>query len=189
MPPRTLLSSEQRVRLFSIPTDPAEMTRHYVLGADDLALVGARRRASNRLGFAVQLCALRHPGGVLDPSESPPAPMVAFVAQQIGVDSALFADYAQRDQTRREHAVELQRYLGLRRFGLADWRTCLRVGTDAAWATDRGEPIVRAMLAHLRANSVLLPAAAVGYWQPRLSGVRGLPVAGRSRTGRISSTH
>jgi hypothetical protein len=73
--------------------------------------------------------------------------MVAFVAQQIGVDSALFADYARRDQTRREHAVELQRYLGLRRFGLADWRTCLRVGTDAAWATDRGEPIVRAMLA------------------------------------------
>lgn len=105
MPPRTLLSSEQRVRLFSIPTDPAEMTRHYVLGADDLALVGARRRASNRLGFAVQLCALRHPGGVLDLSESPPAPMVVFVAQQIAVDSALFADYAQRDQTRREHAV------------------------------------------------------------------------------------
>ena len=26
--------------------------------------------------------------------------------------------------------MELQRYLGLRRFGLADWRTCLRVGTD-----------------------------------------------------------
>jgi TnpA family transposase len=99
MPPRTLLSSEQRVRLFSIPTDPAEMTRHYVLDANDLALVGARRRASNRLGFAVQLCALRHPGGVLDPSESPRAPMVAFVAQQIGVDSALFADYAQRDQS------------------------------------------------------------------------------------------
>src|SRR5271168_1318008 len=112
MPPRTLLSSEQRVRLFSVPTDPAEMTRHYVLGADDLALIGARRRASNRLGFAVQLCALRHPGGMPDPSELPPAPMVAFVAQQIGVDPVLFADYAQRHQSRREHAVELQRYLG-----------------------------------------------------------------------------
>src|SRR5271163_1404069 len=161
MPPRTLLSAEQRTRLFSIPIDTAEMTRHYVLDADDLALVGARRRASNRLGFAVQLCALRHPGSVLDPSESPPAPMVAFVAQQIGVDSALFADYARRDQTRREHAVELQRYLGLRRFGLADWRACLHVGTDAAWATDRGEPIVRAMLAYLRTSGVLLPAAAV----------------------------
>jgi hypothetical protein len=44
---------------------------------------------------------------------------------------------------------------------LADWRACLRVGTDAAYATDRGEPIVQAMLAHLRASGVLLPAAAV----------------------------
>jgi TnpA family transposase len=35
------------------------------------------------------------------------------------------------------------------------------VGTNAASATDRGEPIVQAMLAHLRTTNVLLPAAAV----------------------------
>jgi TnpA family transposase len=161
MPARTLLSSEQRTRLFAIPTDTAEMTRHYVLDADDLALVGARRRAGNRLGFAVQLCALRHPGRVLDLSESPPAPMLAFVAGQIGVDPTLFGEYARRAETRREHVLELQRLLRFRSFGLADWRASLRVGTDAAWATDRGEPIVQAMLAHLRANGVLLPTAAV----------------------------
>jgi TnpA family transposase len=161
MPPRTLLSSEQRTRLFTIPTEPAEMTRHYVFDADDLALVGARRRASNRLGFAVQLCALRHPGRVLDPSESPPEPMLVFIAQQIGVGQALFGEYARRAETRREHSLELQRLLRLRSFGLADWRACLRVGADAAWATDRGEPIVQAMLAHLRANGVLLPSATV----------------------------
>jgi len=86
MPPRTLLSSEQRTRLFAIPTDAPEMTRHYVLDVNDLPLVGARRRAGNRLGFAIQLWPLRHPGRVLDPSESPPAPMLAFVARQIGVD-------------------------------------------------------------------------------------------------------
>lgn len=28
---RTLLTAEQRVRLFAIPTDPAEMARHYLL--------------------------------------------------------------------------------------------------------------------------------------------------------------
>ena len=31
MPRRTLLSSEQRTRLFAIPIDPADMARHYVL--------------------------------------------------------------------------------------------------------------------------------------------------------------
>jgi hypothetical protein len=34
----------------------------------DVVLIRTKRRASNRLGFAVQLCALRHPGGVLDPT-------------------------------------------------------------------------------------------------------------------------
>jgi hypothetical protein len=87
--------------------------------------------------------------------------MIAFAARQLGVLSSDFADYAQRDQTRREHAVELQRYLGLRRFGLADWRRCLHVGTDAAWATDRGEPIVHAMLAELRSDGVIVPPAPV----------------------------
>ena len=87
--------------------------------------------------------------------------MIAFVARQFDVPPSAFANYAQRDQTRREHAVELQKYLRLRSFGLADWRACLKVGADAAWATDRGEPIVQAMLAHLRMNGVLLPSATV----------------------------
>ncbi len=87
--------------------------------------------------------------------------MIAFVAHQLGAPPADFSDHAQRDQTRREHVVELQRYLCLRSFGLGDWRACLRLGSEAAWATDRGEPIVRAILAHLRANRVVLPSATV----------------------------
>ena len=158
---RTLLSAEQRDRLFAVPTDPAEMARHYVLGADDLALIRSKRRGMNRLGFAVQLCLLRYPGQGLGPGDHPPEAMIAFVADQVGVPPAAFADYAHRDQTRREHAAELQAALGMRRFGFADWRTCIRVGADAAWATDRGEPIVRAMLEPLRAARVLIPAATV----------------------------
>jgi TnpA family transposase len=161
MPRRTLLSAEQRSRLFGIPIDAAEMAKHYVLSTEDLTLVRARRRASNRLGFAVQLCALRHPGRPLDPSEVPPAAMLAFVANQVGADPKLFEEYAHRAETRREHLLELQQNLGLRSFRLADWRACLQVGTNAAWATDRGEPIVQAMLAHLLVERVLVPAAAV----------------------------
>ena len=161
MPARTLLSVEQRNRLFSIPTESAEMVRHYTLSADDLALIRTKRRSVNRVGFAIQLCLLRYPGFDLGSAEQPPEGMIAFVGNQLGAPPAAFADYAQRDQTRREHVVELQRYLGLRTFGLADWRAYLRAGSDAAWATDRGEPIVVAILAHLRANGVVLPSATV----------------------------
>ena len=158
---RALLSSEQRARLFGIPVDQAEMARHYVLSSEDLALVRAKRRAANRLGFAIQLCALRYPGRAFEPLEAPPAPMLSFIASQIGVDPALFGEYARRGETRREHLIELQKLLALRSFGLADWRACLRVGADAAWATDRGEPIIQAMLDCLRGANVLIPAAAV----------------------------
>jgi hypothetical protein len=34
---RTLLSSEQRARLFGIPTDAADMAKNYVLSANNLA--------------------------------------------------------------------------------------------------------------------------------------------------------
>ncbi|MFC7478250.1 Tn3 family transposase [Dankookia sp. GCM10030260] len=158
---RTLLSAEARSRLFGIPTDRAEMARHYALDEEDLALIHARRRAANRLGFAVQLCLLRHPGAALGPGAHPPAPMLAFVAEQLGVPPVAFADYAERDQTRREHGAELQVALRLRSFRLADWRGCLRVGAEAAWATDRGEAIVAAMLVHLRREGVVVPGAAV----------------------------
>jgi len=117
---RTLLSAEQRARLFGIPMDAAEMAKHYVLSPEDLALIGTKRRSGNRLGFAVQLCLLRHPGQGLGFGEHPPKPMIAFVARQIGASPHALADYALRDQTRREHVVELQKLLGLRSFR---WRT------------------------------------------------------------------
>jgi len=41
-----------------------------------------------------------------------------------------------------------------RAFGLADWRSCLKAGTDAAWATDRGESIVQAMIKGEASNAL-----------------------------------
>ena len=161
MPRRSLLSAEQRGRLFDVPTTPAEMAKHYVLSPEDLLLVRAKRRSMNRLGFAVQLCVLRHPSQGLGPGQQPPAALLDFVAGQLGIPATAFSEYARRDQTRREHAAELQAILGICSFRLGDWRDCLRAGADAAWSTDRGEPIVHAMLTHLRVRGVLVPDAAV----------------------------
>ncbi len=148
-------------RLFATPTESVEMVRHYTLATDDLALIRTKRHPVNRVGFVIQLCLLRYPGFDLEPAEHPPEGMLAFVANQLGAPPAAFADYAQRDQTRRDYVAELQRRPGLRTFGLADWRACLRAGSDAARATDSGELIVVAILAHLRANGVVLPSATV----------------------------
>jgi hypothetical protein len=50
MPRRSLLSAEQRTRLFAIPVDHAEMAKHYVLSADDLALIRTKRRSIVKIG-------------------------------------------------------------------------------------------------------------------------------------------
>ena len=67
MPVRTLLSSEQRTRLFSIPTDTAEMVRHYTLGADDVALIRTKRRPINR----PRICYPTVPSAVSGPGMGP----------------------------------------------------------------------------------------------------------------------
>ena len=83
------------------------MVRHYTLSAEDLALINRRRGDPNRLGFAVMLCYLRFPGRILQQGEQPPAALCAF-AEQVGLNAAHFGDYAERDQTRREHILEIR---------------------------------------------------------------------------------
>lgn len=54
---RRALTEAQLEMLLALPADEATLVRHWTLGEADLALVGTRRRAHNRLGFALQLCA------------------------------------------------------------------------------------------------------------------------------------
>jgi hypothetical protein len=53
--------------------------------------------------------------------------MLAFIADQLGIDPNDFGDYAQRGETRREHLGELQAYLGVRPFCQQDYRTMARI--------------------------------------------------------------
>jgi hypothetical protein len=65
---RQLLTDEERWLLLGVPHDPDTLTRHYTFTRSDQELVAGRRGAANRLGFAVQLALLRHPGtGLVQP--------------------------------------------------------------------------------------------------------------------------
>lgn len=73
------LSPAQRAALFDPPSDLATIERLYTLGPDDLVEVFRRRRPANRIGYAVQLDYLRHPGRAIDPGEVPPAAMLTVL--------------------------------------------------------------------------------------------------------------
>lgn len=84
MPGRRALTEAQLERLLALPTAEVDLARHWTLDGDDLAAVNTRRRAHNRLGFALQLCALRYPGRLLRPGAVIPERALRFVADQLG---------------------------------------------------------------------------------------------------------
>jgi len=153
-----ILSPQSRAALFNPPTDPAVIVRHYTFSPDDLVLIRQRRRDANRLGFAVHLAYLRFPGRVLGIDEIPPADILSFIADQLGIKPESLNQYARREETRWEHLSELQGYLGVRPFRREDYRATARAALDEAIGSDRGDVIVAAMMGYLRERGILLPA-------------------------------
>ena len=158
MPAKTILSPGQRAAIFDPPTDRELVERFYALGPDDLVQVCRRRRGPNRIGYAVQLCFLRHPGRSLAPGEVPPGVMLTLLCEQLGGHRADFEHYAARGPTLREHRAEIEALLGLRAFERSDLRAMLAVGIEVAASTDRGETIVAVMAERLRSTRVVVPA-------------------------------
>jgi len=122
MPRRRVLTARQLEALFALPTAGADLIRHFTLSPEDLAVIARRRQPHNRLGFALQLCALRFPGRLIRPGELVPLETVAFVAEQVDVDPATLAAYAQRAPTRYEHLEALRKSFGFRTFSHPDHR-------------------------------------------------------------------
>ena len=120
-----------------------------------------KRRARNRLGFAVQLALVRDLGRTLRVGEELPNAVVDIVADQLAIDPDAFESYGARDETRREHALEIAVLLGLRTIAQRDYRAAIAAGATAAAATERGVPIVTAVLADLKERRILVPAPAL----------------------------
>lgn len=116
MPRRHILTERQRSALFDLPIDELSLLRHYTLSDDDLGHIQERRRPENRLGFALQLCALRYPGRALAPGEVIPPDVLSFIGAQLGVPADALLTYAARRQTRQEHMEGLREIYGYKTF-------------------------------------------------------------------------
>lgn len=114
---RQQLSENQLAELFDPPVEQRELVRHYTMSSEDLAAAQRCRGDHNRLGYALMLCYLRHPGRALRSGEHPPATMVAFVAEQVGTMPDAMDEYVAAERSRQRHVIECQDHLGLRPFG------------------------------------------------------------------------
>ena len=157
MPRRSILSAVERESLLAFPDSNDEMIRHYTLSEADLSLIRQRRGDANRLGFAVQLCLLRHPGQGLLPESSVPVVLLHWVGRQLRTDPMCWSQYAEREETRREHLLELRAYLCVEPFGLAHYKQAVHATTELAMQSDQGVVLAANLLDALRHQRIIIP--------------------------------
>lgn len=116
MPRRSILTTRQQARLLDLPTDTASLHEHYTLDDFDLEQIKGRRGAHKKMGFALQLFALRYPGRLLAPGEVISVEVLRFLADQIGVRADDLVEYASREETRHNHLAILREIYGFKNF-------------------------------------------------------------------------
>ena len=147
--------------MLAFPEDEGELIRLATLTKADLAFVRQHRGDHNRLGIAVLMSYLRYPGRVLGEDERPHAPILNLIAAQLEIPAMAWTLYAERDETRREHLLELLPRLGMEQFGTSHYRALSAWLEPTALQTTRGILLVRAVVEELRRRLVVLPPLAV----------------------------
>jgi TnpA family transposase len=114
--PVRFLSDVEREQLSRFPAtiSPEDCLTHFTLSFFELAKTLEHRGDHNRLGFALQLCALRYLGFSPDDLLSAPAAAVRSLAHQLAVPPDVLTQYGARVHTRTDHLQEIQAYLGFR---------------------------------------------------------------------------
>lgn len=161
MPRRRAITDAQLETLLTLPTAEPDLILHYTLSPADLAVIARRRRPHNRLGFAIQLCALRFPGRLLQPGEVVPREVLAFVADQLDLPPDVLVDYAARPQTRYDQLDALYSVYGLQTFTRPIQREFAQWMLPAALTTTSGATLARLLLEELRRRAIAAPGPSV----------------------------
>jgi len=88
-----------------------------------------------------------------------------FIAGQIGAEPTALADYAQRDETRREYQQELLTAFGWKTIDRLTYRVLARWLVEIAWGVDQSVSLMRELLGvgELRRRRILMPSMAEDF--------------------------
>ena len=127
--PASIFSETEWARLARFPEEiPGDdLIRAFTLTGADRDLVAIRRGAANRLGLALQLCALRYLGFVPRNLSAAPRSAACFVADQLAyrithqgpIQRFLAASTHTHDETRLSFLIRLESLLSSHRPGAA----------------------------------------------------------------------
>lgn len=155
---RQILTASFWSRLMAPPSSDREVAMYCMLTPDETEVVARKRTAAARLGYAVSLAYLRHPGRVRNVGEQPNDVMLAFLADQVDASASDLAVYDQRPQTRREHIAQIMARFGYKAFTKPFVREFVHWLTPSAGEGLRAEPLAISLIEELRRRRILIPA-------------------------------
>ena len=158
--PASIFSETELARLASFPEEiPGDdLIRAFTLTGADRDLVSIRRGAANRLGLALQLCALRYLGFVPRNLSAAPRSAACFVADQLEVSPDEIQSYARREQTRRQHCTEVREHLGFLMLRSRDLEELEAWLVERALEHDAPKVLFRLARERLRTERLVFPA-------------------------------
>jgi Domain of unknown function (DUF4158) len=118
VPPGRFLSDAEIERLGAFPEhiERGEVIRFFSPAGEDLAFARAQRGASNQLGIALQLGALRWLGFIPEDLTAAPPDALAALGEALDVPPRAIFEYAVRAPTRVEHRLLVRAHAGFRAF-------------------------------------------------------------------------
>src|SRR2546422_9874445 len=157
--PIGFLTATERDRLnhFPTPIPDEDLRAFFLLSEDDQHVINHQREAHPRLGFALQLCALRYLGFAPDDLSTTPEDVVLYVARQLDVPAAAIHADGQRIKTRTTHLQQVQAYLGFRLATPLDFYALQTWLVERALEHDKPTLLLQLACEKLRRDQIVRP--------------------------------
>lgn len=113
---RIILSPAQRLEFTTVPDSISDdvLEYYYTLSDDELSATRQHRGDENKLGFAMNVCCLRHKGWPFLTLTYVSPKAISFVATQIGVSAGCISRYGESRNTKFNHILEICESYGYR---------------------------------------------------------------------------
>lgn len=155
---RELFTKEQRKLFMKYPEDEWTIGSYYTFLKYDLEIIMKHRKEENKLGFALQLAALRYPGWSYSSNKSIPIEIVKYIAKQVGTVPKALKLYSLRNNTSRDHIREIKREYGYKSFSANNYKVLLKYIINLAFENNDSLFLMKKSIEYLRKKKVILPA-------------------------------
>ena len=158
------MSDDSLTRAGSKPKLPEELDleqldKYFVLSAADLSEIQECRGATNKIGFAIQLCILRWFGFLLVDLKPTPQNVVDVLIKQIGITEPVdLSTYPQSKNTLNTHPERIREYLGFHKCDELQRLRLLTYLTDQVLELPRSANLIDVACDWLYENQIVRPA-------------------------------